>query len=287
MFKTLEEMEAAAKPDPERHWILPGTVKAGIKLAIIGKECKAKQIIAADLAISATAFTKFVGAFEPQLAARTLYVTDDELATSTIFRKLLNGHRVKDPDDLELVYDTYGEELPSFWQDLVDEIETKKIKLVIVENNSSHSLPRNKVNTLINNGVTVVSIRDNDQNFFTQNEITVTQDITNNSIILSSPNSTIAHCKVYETVDSIKLVPLPPIELNRMEEEVWCALQQLGPTTVKSIKESIGNNNIAKENMIPIVLSNLKDRNIVNCEDQKGRAGIGGTKIWSVVMPER
>jgi len=75
--QSLEEIEQNIKPDPKKHWVIPGTVRAAISTAIIGPDCREKQIVLACMAISSTAFTKFMGYLPPLMTSNTLFVIDD------------------------------------------------------------------------------------------------------------------------------------------------------------------------------------------------------------------
>jgi len=102
-MKTLEQLEVTTNPE-EKHWIIPNAVNEGVHICLDGAPGKVKDIIAAEIAISATTFTKFMGVIPPWIAAKTLYITKDGYDTAVIFRKLLSGRNIEvSPDDLRIV----------------------------------------------------------------------------------------------------------------------------------------------------------------------------------------
>jgi len=183
------------------------------------------------------------------------------------------------------VYDEWITKHNDMLQTLVD----NNIQLVIFDK-TDVSKYTNFTTKAKRNGVTVILYErvhtDIDAELILQIEKSTTTNIILTTQNKKSNNENpIAYCKVLETADEIKLLPLPWTQepLTKIEEEIWCALQQLGPSSMKNIKSEITRSK-SKADFIPSVLDELKEKNLVICENQKGR--MGNTRIWSIVIPK-
>ena len=86
----LDQLEQA-RPDPERHWLIDGMVRAGSRTLVLGGPGSGRTLLATELACAVATFTGCLGGPPPRQAGRTIVVTDDPFETAQTARRLLTG----------------------------------------------------------------------------------------------------------------------------------------------------------------------------------------------------
>jgi hypothetical protein len=302
MAYTLEEIEATARPDSNRHWILPGAVRTGTKILMTGADEPTLNLVAAELAVSATTYTRFMGTIPPWIAAATMYVTNDMYMTSTNIRRLLNGRGLeKSPEDLHIVpFDHYFQWLVQWGAPSAVTANLavhNTAKLLVLDTTTLDEEHKNEVLTstqrLADTGITTIICTTDPVNAaYTRvwKDITfvVEHDRLNQAVVFTTSSReseaiTKAHC--VRAKHYIKFEPLPTCEYTKTELAVWQAVYRLGHATTASTREALGFKK-SQTDLLRGAFDSLHKKGALTYEQQDTRVDHRRTKVWSVKLTE-
>lgn len=297
LFK-LDEMERVSKPDPKKHWILPGTVRAGAKIALTGNKDAGKSLVAAEIAISASTGTKFFSMVDPWITGRTLYFAGDTYKTTTMLRNILNGRGIKAPEDLRLVpapdnsYRAHGihTQYTLFWDAIRTTVQEFNPKLIIIDPDTdfimegkanSVELVKRKTLQFFHLGITVILCSRNPDMWrdWRDSQLVVEQDTARNILHLRGGATTITRVQPVFTKNNITFIPMPNLETTNLEANVWRFLFETPVATEGDIKKALG---VKNKNLVADALASLKEKDLIKFELQKKQLGGKSVKVWSI-----
>lgn len=301
--RSLDEVQRALQPNPDRHWIIPGAVRAGACIAMYGGVAQGR-LLAAEMAVSALTFTRFMGTLPPWIAAQVAYLAADPYSAVQTLQKLLAGRLEDDTEGLDLHTPPSDDPPAAFWDEFTAEIVSKKQRLVVVDDilwcgagDPARALLR-ALKKLSYQGVTSVVCYtgsyvggDTPQNAWADAFLHHTQDRLTKAIRLTnSANSSIATAVPSEEKTAITWTPYPRSNVTAIELEVWQALYKKGKASASDVGESVASFTATKRVRTALtndVLEALLAKDEVLLEKVPMSVGGKNRKIWSVKLPER
>jgi hypothetical protein len=241
-LKSLEELEAEAKPNAAKHWILPNVVPLATQLLLTGDM---QQEIACELAVSASTVTPFLASIQPSIVGRVILVTNDSFHTATYLRKLLAGRDFSEsPEDLKIL--TEG----SSWTEIQTAVFRFNPRLIVI-NSLDDTLPQAQLyltwaQQLAHKGIsTVRTVEISELRVWPDcgilhcrwDKIDETITITTGARGWEAPIARATPCGQPQMV---QWQALPLTDLCSTELNVWKVLRQQGPVTQSQLLHALG-----------------------------------------------